>query len=269
MLSFNKSHKNAERNGFTLIELLVVITIISILAAILFPVFARARENARKAACMSNLKQIGLGMMMYIQDFDETFPVSWQSWVSTDQMYWYQIIDPYIKNKQVFVCPTAGQIVKNDGTVQFSGGYGYNISGTWREGASGPKGNGFGYRNQGAWYTPSGTGPVKLSEVDEPSNTIQITDPASFGYGNNGLIAVGYVNDKKYMPVLHGGKVGPFADGESATAPPLEGGGNYLFADGHVKWMAASKTFCNVMWDVDKTMALASPTSQSCGTLRQ
>jgi len=272
MLNQRNSQPNARKDGFTLIELLVVIAIISILAAILFPVFARARENARKAACMSNLKQIGLGMMMYIQDFDETFPVAYQSWVPTDRMYWYQILDPYIKNQQVFVCPTAGQIIKSDGTtVQYSGGYGYNVSGTWREGGSGPKykGNGFGYRNQGTWYTPSGTGPVKLSAVDEPANTIQITDPASFGYASNGLAAVGYVNDKKYMPVLHGGKVGPFAEGESGTAPPLEGGGNYLFADGHVKWMAASQTFCSIMWDVDKDMALADPTHQSCGILRQ
>jgi len=250
MLSVKNSRTNERKKGFTLIELLVVIAIIGILAAILFPVFARARENARKAACMSNLKQIGLGMMMYIQDFDETFPVAWQSWVPTDRMYWYQIIDPYIKNQQVFVCPTAGQIVDSDGNVQYSGGYGYNIAGTAKSTATG---NGFGYRNQGNWWTPSGTGPVKLSAVDEPANTIQITDPASFGYTSNGLFAVGY-STSQYIPVLHGGRVGPFAGGESTAVPPLTGGGNYLFADGHVKFLNASQAYGSAKWNVDKSI---------------
>lgn len=252
MSNYRFRQTNKCTKGFTLIELLVVIAIIAILAAILFPVFARARENARKAACMSNLKQIGLGMMMYIQDYDETYPVSWQSWVPTNQMYWYQIIDPYIKNEQVFVCPSAGQILDSSGNVQYSGGYGYNVGGTWRESGSGPKGNGFGYRNQGAWYTPSGTGPVRLSEVDEPSNTFLIMDPASFGYGNNGLLAVGY-STSQYMPVLHGGRVGPFGGGESTAVPPLTGGGNYLFADGHVKFLNATQAFGSAKWNVDKS----------------
>lgn len=68
------------KQGFTLIELLVVIAIIAILAAILFPVFARARENARKSSCQSNLKQIGTGLMMYVQDYDETFPTERNRW---------------------------------------------------------------------------------------------------------------------------------------------------------------------------------------------
>ena len=102
-------------SGFTLIELLVVIAIIAILAAILFPVFARAREKARMASCESNLKQIGLGVLMYVQDYDEKFPggglvytdpraagwnPGWPGWVSN-------VIDPYIKNQQIYVCPSA------------------------------------------------------------------------------------------------------------------------------------------------------------------
>src|SRR5689334_5202516 len=76
MTSSQCNRRQAAKPGFTLIELLVVIAIIAILAAILFPVFARARENARRASCQSNLKQIGLGIMMYTQDYDETFPRS-------------------------------------------------------------------------------------------------------------------------------------------------------------------------------------------------
>ncbi len=89
------------RKGFTLIELLVVIAIIAILAAILFPVFARARENARRASCSSNLKQIGLGIMQYTQDYDELYPVR-----ANGAGTWAQMIQPYVKSTQLFKCPS-------------------------------------------------------------------------------------------------------------------------------------------------------------------
>ena len=98
--------------GFTLIELLVVIAIIAILAAILFPVFARARENARKTTCLSNLKQIGMSLLMYAQDFDEALPAAYQ-WQVEGQtwplMSWRQGIHPYMKNAQAHACPSDGQ----------------------------------------------------------------------------------------------------------------------------------------------------------------
>ena len=99
--------------GFTLIELLVVIAIIAILAAILFPVFAQARDKARSAACLSNLQQIGKALMMYAQDYDEKTTWFWNSGAAAagkDPLagYWYQLLLPYTKNAQVFICPSVG-----------------------------------------------------------------------------------------------------------------------------------------------------------------
>ncbi|RYG66851.1 DUF1559 domain-containing protein, partial [bacterium] len=90
------------RQAFTLIELLVVIAIIAILAAILFPVFGRARENARRSSCQSNLKQIGLGIIQYVQDYDEKFPSAMSDQVSVNgtmlnAVPWHFLIQPYIK----------------------------------------------------------------------------------------------------------------------------------------------------------------------------
>lgn len=101
--------RRQHHNGFTLIELLVVIAIIAILAAILFPVFARAREKALQSSCSSNLKQIGLGLMMYIQDYDEMLPFGHCSSDTADwaaSKYWYNIITPYTKNADIIKCPS-------------------------------------------------------------------------------------------------------------------------------------------------------------------
>ncbi len=109
--------KVKSKGGFTLIELLVVIAIIAILAAILFPVFAQAREKARETTCVSNMRQIGLGVRMYVQDYDETFPLFYAyntkdpvSGVSAKEgeplhLGVEVLIFPYIKNKQIFRCP--------------------------------------------------------------------------------------------------------------------------------------------------------------------
>lgn len=109
-MKYNSSKTTRSKDAkaaFTLIELLVVIAIIAILAAILFPVFARARENARKTSCLSNLKQLGLGFAQYTQDYDERFPYS--TYNNSDYSTvnnWAGVIYPYVKSKQIFACPS-------------------------------------------------------------------------------------------------------------------------------------------------------------------
>jgi prepilin-type N-terminal cleavage/methylation domain-containing protein/prepilin-type processing-associated H-X9-DG protein len=126
---------NPSRRAFTLIELLVVVAIIAILAAILFPVFAQAREKARQAACLSNMKQVGTALMMYAQDYDETLPVQPNEvpkfWLDTAPANWCQAVFPYVKSRQVYVCPSAGKetwpgaggiyIPTKDGAVSYMG----------------------------------------------------------------------------------------------------------------------------------------------------
>src|SRR4051794_18914062 len=104
-LPANEEEQTMERRGFTLIELLVVIAIIAILASILFPVFAEAREKARQASCLSNTKQIGTAMEMYTQDYDEVFPSPWplsgQGVFSWDHTF-AEVVMPYIRSTGVF-----------------------------------------------------------------------------------------------------------------------------------------------------------------------
>lgn len=120
------------RRGFTLIELLVVIAIIAILAAILFPVFAQAREKARSISCLSALKQYGLGMNMYAQDYDETYPylVCGSTGAGT-KMIWSRLLYPYIKNKEIWRCPSFsstyfGEPIDTIAFWDFGPGYGLN-----------------------------------------------------------------------------------------------------------------------------------------------
>jgi prepilin-type N-terminal cleavage/methylation domain-containing protein len=153
--------------GFTLIELLVVIAIIAILAAILFPVFAQARAQARKTSCLSNMRQLGLGFIMYAQDYDETLPSipfgdcptcwPWEAWQGTVDWtgVFVQGVQPYIKNKQILQCPSGTQVNRWSGQNGLS--YCYNE---------------YMYNKDQGWSTlasigNAGVGPAKVSMISE------------------------------------------------------------------------------------------------------
>jgi prepilin-type N-terminal cleavage/methylation domain-containing protein/prepilin-type processing-associated H-X9-DG protein len=111
--------------GFTLIELLVVIAIITILAAILFPVFAQAREKARQTSCASHLKNLGTAVLMYTGDYDEVLPLAAFATPAGAQT-WHDIIDPYVKNKQIWQCPSS-LVRKADADGKLTTHFGYNV----------------------------------------------------------------------------------------------------------------------------------------------
>ena len=148
--------------GFTLIELLVVIAIIAILAAILFPVFARAREKARQTSCLSNLKQLALAYQMYAQDYDErcaglyiyTATSTYRVYCGNSGLYiyWMDMLYPYVMNKQVFRCPSVSN------PTRYWGGYGWNYS-------AGYVLNYPDHARTGPWYEG-----VKLAEIEHPLN---------------------------------------------------------------------------------------------------
>ena len=118
------------RKGFTLIELLVVIAIIAILAAILFPVFARAREKARQTSCLNNVKQLALAVVMYVQDYDDKFPLGAAADIQRYSDIWHNT-QPYIRNLQVLVCPSdsSPNCMRHGENWPLSYGYNYRLGG--------------------------------------------------------------------------------------------------------------------------------------------
>ncbi len=187
------------RRGFTLIELLVVIAIIAILAAILFPVFARAREKARQTSCLANSKQLVLGAMMYAQDYDEMLPSSDEGTLGS--YTWRSKILPYVKNAQLFQCPS-NRITASvfDGGADYTenAGYAMNVA-HWASGGRTP---------------PSGQ---PLGAITDPSQCILL-------FESTGTYAIGNDVDDMYVPPADWGK-------------RHNDGANYGFCDGHSKWL--------------------------------
>jgi prepilin-type N-terminal cleavage/methylation domain-containing protein len=234
--------------GFTLIELLVVIAIIAILAAILFPVFAQAREKARQATCLSNMKQIGLASNLYVQDYDETFPG--HNWPQGEGLHalpdgrryrghvgWPLLFYPYIKNLGVFICPSDDN--PRDGWTDNGKANPYNN--TWGKPIP------LSYsENADIYLTPLefNGAPLKLAEITFPSDTYWIADARFSFVGFHGMFPKwpeGFNRIRFTKPCA-----GLVFNSGPALKPGFENPGQcvrhnegnlVVFTDGHAKWL--------------------------------
>ncbi len=206
--------KKRKKSGFTLIEILVVIAIISILAAILFPVFARARENARRASCLSNLKQLGLGVQMYTQDYDERMPPAYQyngAPGDTTQLYsWMALIMPYVKSSQACVCPS------------WSNDSGYSEGSPDRN----PP---IPVSSYTAVFPVTGSVGRLLAEFVAPAETI-------FGLDRKQCTAIGTC-DRFYWSGNYTTVMARMMNEAPANTGSHFDGNNVFFVDGHAKWL--------------------------------
>lgn len=205
-----KSSLRHRQNGFTLIELLVVISIMAMLFSLLLPVFARARENSSRTSCSSNLKQIGIGLSQYIQDYDEIWPWDTAGQVNVN-LTPAAVVQPYIKNTQVYQCPSEGNRGSNEARASGSPGY---ID----------------------YFYNHDVSLLNQADILKPSLTIAMGDAMS---GASGAHTYGC----DYSPNMGGRTNIGCPTGGLAEVP--EGnrhlsGANFLFCDGHVKWYASS-----------------------------
>jgi prepilin-type N-terminal cleavage/methylation domain-containing protein/prepilin-type processing-associated H-X9-DG protein len=216
------------RRGFTLIELLVVIAIIAILASILFPVFARAREKARQTSCLAHAKQLATAVLAYAQDYDEMLPICRQQWAYGPEfpvqgyynyLCWSDVILAYVKNTALFICPNrahgppespGSQALTQMGVPLYRMGYGWNV-GTSPAVCL----DGMGYR-----YSDIPSQWRSLGEILLPAETVMLADRSRQSY---------------FDLIFHPGR----SDVAVYWLPDLHNGGaNYAFVDGHVKWYA-------------------------------
>ncbi len=231
--------------GFTLIELLVVIAIIAILAAILFPVFAQARDKANQASCQSNFKQIGLALLMYVQDYDETMP-GYHNRVNLGSgnarvQGWYDLLEPYTKNEDIAICPQVRPNSSSYGRDNLPPGQGFykrTIVSSYNAGANFSGLAGVGLTTIWNAYSPG----VVLAEVTKPAETIMLTEGSTHMQMGNPIV-LGFNEDGTPREMNEDGAVGYMRYRHNLQA-------NFLFADGHVKSRSQLMTWDP--WEIDK-----------------
>jgi len=227
------------KSGFTLIELLVVIAIIAILAAILFPVFAKVREKARQNACLSNMKQLGLGFAQYTQDYDEKFPCGlFQAAAAggNSGCGWAGQIFPYIKSNQVFQCPDdSTTVIPAYDQVVMSYAMNQNFDATG--------GNKAGVATEAQFDAPAST--IALAEVTNcvtnwftVNTAIDANSPTVIGWPASGPL--GYTATSGSMAYATGNMGSPFTTSTFTTTARHTQGANYLAADFHAKWIRST-----------------------------
>ncbi|MBI2300626.1 MAG: DUF1559 domain-containing protein [Armatimonadetes bacterium] len=216
-----------KRRGFTLIELLVVIAIIAILAAILFPVFAKAREKARQSSCSSNEKQLALAIIQYASDYDQKYPRNWTGNCSGPGWDWMETTQPYIKSIQVTLCPSLPDFVTQACAIglgrSFSGRRGGYALNAGRDDLGPPSQQvGPGPGSNSSWYTKT------EAMMKYPASTIMLAE-ISRGAQGCGMIC-GTWHSGYWNPWTGGTNINQLGDQHNE-------GLNLAYTDGHVKWI--------------------------------